>query len=85
MDTKPLCECHGEPMYWSLDPRRPPGGYWRCVVRKRGYQLAYLGTENGRRVMREANTRTNARRIRVGKHFYGSFWISDEEAAAWRV
>ncbi len=33
----PLCECHGEQMYWSKDPRRRHGGYWRCSGRTSAY------------------------------------------------
>ena len=30
--SRPVCECHGEKMYWSRDHRRRGGGYWRCRV-----------------------------------------------------
>lgn len=32
MPDVPLCECHGEPMFWH---RRPAGGNWTCFVKKR--------------------------------------------------
>lgn len=36
--TKPLCECHGEPMLWKKDKRVNGKGYWTCLVRKREKQ-----------------------------------------------
>lgn len=49
------CACHGEPMWWQPDRRRPPGGYWRCGVArqqadskdKKGRQLRYWHKANG--------------------------------------
>ena len=31
--TRPLCKCHGEPMYLRGDPRR--SNPWRCAVPKK--------------------------------------------------
>lgn len=31
----PHCLCHQKPMFWHRDARKPPGGYWRCLERKR--------------------------------------------------
>jgi hypothetical protein len=34
-DARPLCACHGEPMYWHAMSRYVAGGTWRCAVRNR--------------------------------------------------
>lgn len=36
----PACACHGEPMYWNKDKRRPSGGFWFCAVKQRTRQQA---------------------------------------------
>lgn len=40
-DEQPICECHGEQMFWSKDSRRKSGGYWKCTVKRRDYQRKY--------------------------------------------
>ena len=37
VDTKPLCECHGEPMHAA---KRYTGG-WRCAIPQRQAQARY--------------------------------------------
>ena len=34
---RPLCACHGIPMLWQADRRRPPGGRWECREKRRIY------------------------------------------------
>lgn len=43
-EGKPLCKCHGEPMFWHKDSRVKRGGFWECVVK---------GRESKRRWMKE--------------------------------
>lgn len=31
---RPLCSCHGLPMWWHKDSHRKAGGFWRCAERK---------------------------------------------------
>jgi hypothetical protein len=31
----PVCECHGVPKLWNIDPRCKAGGFWRCAVKNR--------------------------------------------------
>jgi hypothetical protein len=39
----PVCDCHGEPMYWHKRSDRPTGadGRWRCRTRTRQAQRRY--------------------------------------------
>jgi hypothetical protein len=34
-DARPVCECHGVPMYWHAMTRYVAGGTWRCTIKNR--------------------------------------------------
>lgn len=50
MDDRPLCRCHGEPMYKKGD------GY-RCRVRQKVYRRRYEQTDKGRASQARRNAR----------------------------
>lgn len=33
MDDRPLCKCHGKPMWRNPDPKMTVGFSWRCAVK----------------------------------------------------
>ena len=39
--TRPVCECHGEPMRRNTDKRYMGGFYWRCAIRDRMQSASY--------------------------------------------
>jgi hypothetical protein len=59
-----VCPCHGRPMLWSKDARRPAGGFWRCRARARDAQARYLATAAGRDVYYRAQARYEYARSR---------------------
>jgi hypothetical protein len=56
------CGCHDAPAYWTTDPRYKAGGFWRCAVRKRGYQRDRYDNDPIYRI--EKNLRNDARKRR---------------------
>lgn len=58
--TSPLCQCHGEPMYWHKDKTRSAGGRWRCAVKVRERAREHRQSAKGRAAI--------ARWRRSGKH-----------------
>jgi len=44
---RPLCQCHGKPMFWHKDSRQRSGGYWNCPVKKKACDETYRKTEKG--------------------------------------
>lgn len=52
MTDRPVCDCHGEPMY-----RRKDRDGWRCKVKQDSYRLKYERSPAGRRMRKQANDR----------------------------
>lgn len=56
MTDRPVCKCHGEPMYWATETResRPSfGGYWRCAVKKREHERARYARHREQKLERQ--------------------------------
>lgn len=84
-----MCDCHGEPKYWSADRSREAGGQWRCVVRRRESWRRYHRTPESRAVIearyrqsekgRETKADNNARRMFVGRVYVGTCGFTQAE------
>jgi hypothetical protein len=54
--------CHGEPGNWNVDSRRASGGYVRCAVNKRAYQLERYDRDPIHRITKQLNNTARRRR-----------------------
>lgn len=74
MTEIPTCKCHGEPMVWNKDSSySKAGGRWRCIIKKREYDRAYV------RRHPEVNQRRNERRLRFGELYLGTCGFTESE------
>ncbi len=66
IDPDVLCACHGLPMY------RQRVGYY-CLASRRASVRKYQATEAGKAAKQRATDKANARRVRIGARYVGSF------------
>lgn len=61
-ENPPICDHCGEPKDWKKDSRRPSGGTWRCMKRRRETEKAYNQTPEGkaRRIAGDKKYRASA-------------------------
>lgn len=43
-DNHPVCECHGEKMYWRKSSKMKEGGYWTCRIKYNQRTSLYIRT-----------------------------------------
>ena len=68
MSDVPVCECHGEPMWWNKDASMKAGGRWRCVVKKREYDRA--NREKKREYDRAYHAANREKKSEYGRAYY---------------
>lgn len=79
MDERPLCECHGEPMYWHKRADCRAGGCWECAVKIR--ERVRRWREENRERHREAARRwSEQNRVRAREN--ARRWYADNHERA---
>lgn len=61
-EDPPLCECHGEEMYFNPDRRYRAGGFWRCREKVREYRREFY-RRNGMKVRWQEYVRHHRNRL----------------------
>jgi hypothetical protein len=61
------CACHGLPAYWTASGRYRAGGFWRCAVRKREYQMVRYDTDPVHRIEKKLHDSARNRRATIDR------------------